>query len=629
MINPRSILSFLSGSDHRCALGSLIRSTLFLFAISAHLVCSASAPSGSVQKIDSLALALADLPQDSSRISVLLLMASVYEDSNPDTSLLFMEDALKVAEEIQSLDQIALLKLRMANIYTIKGQSDRSAELIFEALEIAKKEKNARRIGQAYQTLGMNYGMNGDLENAIHYTKEALAVYDSAGNTEALFPCLQNLMIGSGYIGDLAAAEGYFHRSLQYLDSVYVFNAISGAYAGIASIYQRFDEFEKAAKYYRIALRLNEDTNGSYMMGAYNIQIAKNFRLSGQPDSAKVYLLNSLDINDKLGSLPGMYETTYELAMVHEDLGMPSAALSYFKKYDVLRDSFLAQDKIKRIHELEIKYETEKKEQENKILSGSLDVERLKLARRNGLVAILLLSIVLILVIVIFFLKRLKLKAESDTLRLEQKVLRSQMNPHFVFNALVSIQQIVYKSDRLLAVTNIAIFAKLMRRVLDQSTRESINLRDEIETLKLYVALEALRFEERFDYNIEADPNMNLDQLLIPPMLIQPFVENAIKHGLLNREPIGGTLNVSFSQDGEQLQCRIQDDGVGRKRASEIREMHNPTHRSYGSKSVERRISLLNRRRRADIQIDIQDLINGNQPEGTLVKISMLTNELG
>ncbi|MEM9023423.1 MAG: histidine kinase, partial [Bacteroidota bacterium] len=204
----------------------------------------------------------------------------------------------------------------------------------------------------------------------------------------------------------------------------------------------------------------------------------------------------------------------------------------------------------------------------------------------------------------------------------EQRALRAQMNPHFIFNALSSIQDLVFNENRMFAVTNIALFARLMRKILAHSSRENVTLTEEIETLTLYLKLESLRFEDRFHFEISVAEGIDQDSRMLPPLFIQPFAENAIKHGLLNKQPAGGELLIHFRQQGGALLCTIEDNGVGRAQAAELRSQRNPAHRSFSTHSVTERIRLLNAQRTNRITLNIVDLYDADQqPSGTRIEL--------
>jgi sensor histidine kinase YesM len=152
---------------------------------------------------------------------------------------------------------------------------------------------------------------------------------------------------------------------------------------------------------------------------------------------------------------------------------------------------------------------------------------------------------------------------------LEMQALRAQMNPHFVFNSLNSINRFILKKQGAEASEYLTKFSKLIRMILNSSANVAVSLAEDLEALRLYLELESLRFDNKFNYKIECDPEMDADQIQVPPMLLQPFVENAIWHGLMNKEGEGHVW-INISQENSTLLCTITDDGIGRKKAAEL-----------------------------------------------------------
>jgi anti-sigma regulatory factor (Ser/Thr protein kinase) len=169
---------------------------------------------------------------------------------------------------------------------------------------------------------------------------------------------------------------------------------------------------------------------------------------------------------------------------------------------------------------------------------------------------------------------------------LKLMALRSVMSPHFIFNVLNAIQYYIAKNDRLNAINYLSTFSKLVRSVLTHSVSNKISLADEIEMLKNYIQLEMIRFENKFDFNIEVVDQVDIDNIEIPSLLIQPYVENAILHGLYNKTE-KGTLSIRIKEEDETVVFEIEDDGVGREMAMKLRQQNFPSHKSMGVKLTE------------------------------------------
>ena len=199
--------------------------------------------------------------------------------------------------------------------------------------------------------------------------------------------------------------------------------------------------------------------------------------------------------------------------------------------------------------------------------------------------------------------------------------LRAQMNPHFVFNALNSIQDFILTSDSRAANRYLSMFARLMRNVLHFSDKEKISLKKEMESIELYLNLEGLRLGEDFKYDLQIDPSLNSERISIPPMLIQPFVENAIKHGLMHKNG-GKNLYIRVYKRDSQLICEIEDDGIGRKKSMEIRSQNPKLYPSKAISLTRDRLQILSSASKHNYVVEIDDLLTRDgKAKGTKVLV--------
>ncbi|MCD4723586.1 MAG: histidine kinase [Bacteroidales bacterium] len=218
-----------------------------------------------------------------------------------------------------------------------------------------------------------------------------------------------------------------------------------------------------------------------------------------------------------------------------------------------------------------------------------------------------------------------KERIKREILQSEQKALRSQMNPHFIFNSLNSIQYFMLENEHEDADAYLANFSSLMRLILENSKQNFITLKEELETISLYLILEKLRVEDKFEYNILIDNDIDPEILKLPPMILQPYLENAIWHGIMPRGEKGRIdISVSYAANNV-LDVSIEDNGIGREKAAKISEKRKG-HRSTGMKNIEERIKLINKLYKTRMEIKITDLFDEkNQPAGTRINILIPT----
>lgn len=229
---------------------------------------------------------------------------------------------------------------------------------------------------------------------------------------------------------------------------------------------------------------------------------------------------------------------------------------------------------------------------------------------------------------VTFYYYRLKIVKKEHALQNDinwyrQQALTRQMDPHFVFNTLNSIQSYIIKNDRLSSSQYLSKFARLMRLILNNSQKQAIPLGDEIAALNLYMELESLRFQQKFEFSIITDHSVDVDSCYIPAFLIQPFVENAIWHGIMGLNT-QGIIRITFTREKDQLICQVEDNGIGRTQSMEMKSENEKQKKSLGISLVETRLNLLNYFYSVNMKIVFTDLFNeDNSPAGTKVTINL------
>ena len=204
----------------------------------------------------------------------------------------------------------------------------------------------------------------------------------------------------------------------------------------------------------------------------------------------------------------------------------------------------------------------------------------------------------------------------------ELQALRAQMNPHFLFNCLNSINGFIVKNNREKASEYLAKFSKLIRQVLNNSKARKISLEQELETLQLYIDMEKLRFSNEFEYVCTLDPNVETAYVEVPPMLFQPYVENSIWHGLMHKKEGMGKLSLQISRNENQLICEIEDNGIGREAAQQLKSKSASSRKSFGMSITEKRLQYSSLNKTLENKVEIIDLTTSEGiPKGTKVRI--------
>ena len=212
-----------------------------------------------------------------------------------------------------------------------------------------------------------------------------------------------------------------------------------------------------------------------------------------------------------------------------------------------------------------------------------------------------------------------KVNLEKNLNQSKLKAIKSQMNPHFFYNALNTIQSFILSNDKKQAVSYLSKFSNLTRTILEMTEKETISIAEEVKTLSLYLDIEKARFEEDFNYHIQVDNEIDAENIKIPTMLLQPYVENAVKHGLLHKQG-EKAVTIHFQKETEHIKISIDDNGIGRQKSTELNAIKNKNHNSFATEAMQNRVNLLNQYNQKNISIQYIDKTNlNNQPTGTSV----------
>ena len=349
------------------------------------------------------------------------------------------------------------------------------------------------------------------------------------------------------------------------------------------------------------------------------VEISKTLHAMGKTSAALKEVEEAALIADTLNNPTEQANAFLTLADLYEKNGRNNQALSAYKKYST------AIARIEQQHETQmleksmlIKKQREIEELTKDVSIGQREetIERATVFRQELIIYGLLFIILIVIVTSYFIYKNAQASKVANQL-LALKSLRSQMNPHFIFNALNSVNHFISEKDERTANRFLAEFSQLMRLVLENSQEDFIPLYTEKEILSLYLKLEHYRFRDKFEYEIQFDPDINADTMEVPPMLIQPYIENAVWHGLRYKDSKGKLL-LRFHKESEDLVVEITDNGIGRKKSAALKTENQKKHNSTGLKNIQHRLALINKVYHANYRVALQDL---DQENGTSVRI--------
>nr|WP_233173822.1 histidine kinase [Pedobacter sp. ASV19] len=437
---------------------------------------------------------------------------------------------------------------------------------ILSAVHVAES-RESKITYQFYDLAARAYYQNENQKEALAYTER---YYNK--HPYKLHPVIQqryydiSFLLASS-IDDYSKMMMYNSKARQLARSIRDSLAIARTYDYESQIYARQGQYAKVLVCNKICFNYLKKTNNLNNV-AYN-NIAVSFIRNHQPDSAIHYFREAIAFVKKNPRNKQNQNYYKGLSEAYKMKGAYASALRVIDSaYDIEVNNIREIEAVK-IAELKEKYEAEKKDRNIAELSNRNTLNE-KVIRQQKWT--LLLALVVLMVVISFFYSihrqyRLKeknklLSSENKRLNMEQKLLQAQLNPHFIFNSIANLQSLVASGDTKESVRYLTVFSGLLRNILEQSRKDFISLEEEIVSLENYLHLQQMRYIALFDYQIDLGKDLDLAALLIPPMLVQPFVENAIEHGFRNID-YKGVLTIAFKTDNNQIFITVDDNGTG------------------------------------------------------------------
>jgi tetratricopeptide (TPR) repeat protein len=424
------------------------------------------------------------------------------------------------------------------------------------------------------------------------------------------------------YAQKFDSAQLYFTKIQTLIDQLGSFSKIDRFYNVLAVFHQFKGNKEKALDYYLKAYAINLKANDYVGLYVNSYNLHKYYIELKDLENAEKYLLLSLEYANITRIEQYKIATYQDLHLFFAENHNYQKAYEYLLLMNKSVESTQYKDLNAKIVDLAIQYNILKTQDEVKILTQENQIQSLKI--RNDKLIIYGL-IVLILAAVLYFIlifRQNKIKTKQKTDQLMLKNLIQQMNPHFIFNTLNSIQYYMYNHSELDTNDYISKFATLIRQILENSNKNSITLSEELKSVVLYIELEQLRFNHSFEYQIVIPPEINPDEIRIPSMFIQPFIENSILHGLRHISQ-KGNLCIQFKINQDVLECTIEDNGIGRNKSDELNARNTPKHSSMALQISTERLKLLGSIYNKKLALRFMDMKEGCDDCGTKVFVEL------
>ena len=542
----------------------------------------------------------------------------------------------------------------LASIYSDQGYYENAFTYLQKGFGIGKNisdPKNSLSSTFMWNTylLGKLYQDAGDYTTAIDYYNLSMRRAFKNMALDKYFSILGDVSV---IRSKFDSANFYYLKQIFYLkqripDPVIFNSFLSEPSIKIGENYLAMNNYDTALSYLTKPLPLLVKSNSNdFLLRTYR-DIAKAYYGKKNWRSSFQYAKLLLERAQATGTRQYIRDG-YELYWkIFDAQGRADSAYRYYLQYTSIRDSIAKDVQLRNIAVGQMNMWREKQESRIALLQKEKKIQQ----QRSQLILYSLIGVIIIVLIISWniILKRrnamnrnrhledlvklqglegenIKMEFEHRTAELEMQALRAQMNPHFIFNSLNAINRFILENDRQQASAYLTKFSRLVRMILHHSQENLISLENELESLRLYLELEALRFDNHFVYQIIVDPSLDVETLQVAPLIIQPYAENAIWHGLMHKEEKGSLIIDLYSID-EMLYCRITDDGIGRNKAAALKSKSVSVHKSMGMRITSDRISRMIEQSEADNCIKITDLVMADgTPGGTeiILKIPII-----
>lgn len=622
--------------------------------------------------MDSLQNELKKVKNDIDKTSVLNAIADQYKYSDPNKMAEYGSKALQLAKKINYKIEEGNAYLNIGTSNIILGDYKKAldnfvlAKDIFEENNASSQKKEVSQgLAKAYGSMGIVFSEQSNYAKALQFYLKSVKIYEELKDESKCSKIYNNIgVVYKSQNSDFKALE-YFIKAQKIQEKLNDGN-VAITLTNIANIYLKQKNLDKAFEYYNSAKKALDKNPNSRALGEWHNNMGLYFTETNQDNQAVSNWQSAINafqsIDDKFGladtyiflgefylkknQLEEALQNTNKalklatevnvleqksiaeklLSEIYAKTGNSELALKHFQKYSVAKDSLTNEENIRKSVEASMNYEFEKKELLQKEENDKREL-LLKEEAKSLKLKLLFGSLIVLLLVGIGFLiyNRTQLKKtltlQKELAEYEQKALHLQMNPHFVFNCLGSISSFIVQNGTDSAIKYLSKFSKLMRLTLEYSKESLIPIDKEIESLQNYLELEQLRFNHKFNFYIRKSPEIE-DDVALPPLIIQPFIENAIIHGVIPKKEIGN-VSIDFSIDNDSLICSILDDGIGINQSKLNKENSVLAHKSMALDIIKKRLEMIASSTSKKATIEIEELTENNEIKGTKVILQL------
>lgn len=570
-----------------------------------------------------------------------VIIAAKYHVSSYEKGSIQLKKILVLAEKndlfeekFQILTTITRFGLFMQEFDTVYYYSNKNIDFL-------KSEGRTELLGEPVGYMMSGYYYQDRFREAIDLFNENRKYFEIEGdNTEYLSAAYYGASINYEQLDEVDSTLFYMEKAILTTDPESNFDQYLNLTGVLLAMYSEYNRKEEAAVLVNEILEQKANLKDTVNHLSINNSLGQYFQYNNDYETALKYFNEAIDMSLDKGFITETAITYFHIYQIEKARGNFEDALETLEEYNAIQDSINSLEIKIATQEFEEKYQNDKltienlekealiKEEENNRIKAENEASE----TRNNLYITLIILLLIVLVATFWIVtvinnkkkaalqaKLVKEEIERDLAENQLKALRSQMNPHFVFNAINSIQELILKEETAESYNSLITFSQLVRNTLEYSKNEFISLEDEIEYLSLYLTLEKLRFEDDFTYEIQCNAN---DEAWVPSIVLQPFVENALKHGLFHKK--GPKKLTILFYETNHLICEITDNGIGRKHAEEITNRRGRSRESFSTDAISKRMKILSEKHGNEVYYETEDLYDENKsPTGTKVVIHL------
>ncbi len=554
--------------------------------------------------------------RDTLRVKLLINTANNCQHESPEKALKYIQEAREISENTGWLKGLSASIRQEGIVYYYQANTEKAMDLWQEALKVAEPLDDKVFNASIYNNLGGIFADMKQSERALEEYNKLLIAAKEANHKPYLINALSNIGVVYNEMNNSEKALPYLVEALEIAQEEKSDYFVAAIKTNLGHVYQKKGEYLKAKKQFEDAVSMAVSLKNKYIEASALNSIGKINIALNEFDNAKINSEKALVLANEIDAVEWKSDSWLVLSKVYSEKEDYKQALEAYENHIQFRDSIFSEEKKAEITRKDMQFQLEKKE----ALSNA-EIKRQKIIKNSAMSG----GAILLLIAVlggIFYKKRRddieKVRTsqfESKVADTELKALRTQMNPHFIFNSLNSINDFIAKNNIKEANNYLVKFSKLIRAILENSDKKWIPIAEELELTELYIQLESYRLHSKFEYHFEIDDQIDQENTLIPPLILQPFIENSIWHGIAPLTE-DGEITISIKQKEKMLICTIDDNGVGRMTKSKSSKT------SMGIEITKNRLEIISQQKKVKGDLKLID-----KPKGFKVELSLPLEE--